>query len=104
MKHETLIRRTFRIARRKPKGVSVVFISDNKMRRLNKTYRGIDATTDVLSFEPADILISKKEARRRGHSIDLLVVHGTLHLLGFDHERTQDARRMEKLEKKILKM
>lgn len=102
MKHESLIRRTFRIARRKPREISVVFVSDKKMRALNKKYRGIDATTDVLSFEPGDILISRSEAVRRKHSIELLIVHGVLHLLGFDHEREKDARRMEAAEKKIL--
>lgn len=102
MNHETLMRRTFRIARRKSREIGVVFVSDKKMRQLNKAYRGIDATTDVLSFEPADILISKREARRRKHSLELLIVHGTLHLLGYDHKRAQDARRMEALERKIL--
>lgn len=102
MTPDALIQRTFRIARRKPREISVVFASDKKMRALNKKYRGIDATTDVLSFEPGDILISKREATRRKHSVELLIVHGVLHLLGFDHAREKDARRMEALEKKIL--
>lgn len=103
IQHKALVRRVFRIARRKPREISIAFLSDEKMRRLNKTYRGIDATTDVLSFETGDILISRREAARRGHSIDLLVVHGVLHVLGFDHERATDARRMERLERRILR-
>lgn len=85
---------------------SIVFIDDEKMHELNKTYRGIDRTTDVLSFAFEDnnkicynirqlgeifISIPKMEvqAREYGHGyqreLAFLVVHGLLHLLGYDH-------------------
>lgn len=95
------------------------------MRSLNSRYRGKDKTTDVLSFsfqegsfphiQPhvlGDIAISVPVAVRQalaaGHSttreIELLLVHGLLHLLGYDHERSeQDARTMRRREQQLLK-
>ncbi len=85
--------------------LTIVLTDDEQLRRLNRDYLGVDAPTDVLSFpasEPdpetgsiylGDILISlpraEEQARLAGHSVEdevrLLVVHGVLHLLGFDH-------------------
>jgi len=97
-----------------PKGeISVLFCGDRAMRALNRRYRGMDAPTDVLAF-PAesrgllgDIVISvpyaSREARRRGEpparEIDRLLVHGLLHLSGYDHET--DGGEMDALEKKL---
>ena len=85
---------------------AIVFINDEKMHELNKNYRGIDRTTDVLSFAFEDnnkicynirqlgeiyVSIPKmiSQAREYGHSekreLAFLVVHGLLHLLGYDH-------------------
>ena len=87
---------------------SIVFIDDEKMHELNKTYRGIDRTTDVLSFafednnklcynirQLGEIFISiprmQEQAKEYGHSevreLSFLVVHGLLHLLGYDHTK-----------------
>lgn len=86
--------------------VSISLVDDLEIRRLNLTYRGIDASTDVLSFsmregEPVgqnhvlgDIVISVETASRQAgeynHSlddeIDELLFHGLLHLLGYDHD------------------
>lgn len=95
------------------KKFSVAFISDDRMRKLNHAFRGKDATTDVLSFphEPdeyelidqdpshgagflGDIVISAEQARKQAAENDLsiedeikqLVLHGLLHLCGYDHE------------------
>lgn len=85
---------------------AVAFVSDRRMSELNKLFRGKDATTDVLSFphvpdafDPdennlGDIVISveqaEKQAGENGLSLELeikqLIVHGVLHLSGFDHE------------------
>lgn len=95
------------------------------MRTLNRQYRGKNGTTDVLSFSMlegrfvdvwpellGDIVISipmaEKQARAAGHSlaheIELLLVHGLLHLLGYDHELGQaEARRMRRKERMLLK-
>ena len=90
--------------------LSVLFCGDARMRRLNRDFRRQDKTTDVLAFPAAegallgDIVVSvpyaAREARRRGEprarEIERLLVHGYLHLLGFDHET--DAGEMEALE------
>lgn len=90
---------------------SVIFIDDDKMHEMNKEYRGIDRTTDVLSFalednqtfvseirELGDIFISipkmMEQAKEYGHSekreLSFLVCHGLLHLLGYDHTRSEE--------------
>lgn len=96
--------------------LSVVFTPDDFVADLNRQYRGIDAPTDVLSFtadqppvqeegEPpylGDLIIAypyaAAQAEREGHvlndSLALLVVHGTLHLLGYDHDTPENRARM----------
>ena len=103
--------------------VSLDFIGDVRMRRLNRSYRGLDAPTDVLAFAMreargprtpllGDVVISldtaARQAAAQGHDlrreIAILIVHGILHLLGFDHERgATEARRMKAKERAILK-
>jgi probable rRNA maturation factor len=92
-------------------------------RRLNRTWRGKDKPTNVLSFpagdlvadgvrELGDIVICKSvvtsEARAQGKALAAhwahMVVHGMLHLLGYDHVRPRDAARMERSEARILAM
>src|SRR5665213_3557000 len=94
---------------------TILLAGDNKLRTLNRTFRGKDRATNVLSFPAAgayrgDIAIaygvSKVEAKAAGkdfadHATHLLV-HGVLHLAGYDHERARDAKVMEPLEVKIL--
>ncbi len=91
--------------------VSIAFIAEKEIRRLNKTWRGKDTVTDVLSFEdPAEVLLSYEQAARQavqmGHStrdeIIFLLVHGVLHVMGHDHERPVDAKKMFSLQEKIL--
>jgi probable rRNA maturation factor len=95
--------------------VSVLFCADRRMRSLNRRYRGKDRSTDVLAFPAGsdggaflgDIVISvpyaSREARRRAEpgrrEIDRLLVHGLLHLMGYDHE-TDDGE-MEALEARV---
>ena len=88
------------------KTFSLAFISDRRMKELNKFFRGKDSTTDVLSFphEPdefdvdktnlGDIVISAEQAQRQAkengltldNEIKQLILHGILHLCGYDHE------------------
>ncbi|GAB6066463.1 rRNA maturation RNase YbeY [Aquifex pyrophilus] len=85
--------------------LSVYITDDEEIRELNKTYRGKDKPTDVLSFPLnetvnglkilGDIVISQdtaeRQARELGHSLNdevkRLLIHGIVHLLGYDHER-----------------
>ena len=107
-----------------PKGpvdLSVLLTSDSAVRKLNATYRGKDKATNVLSFPSGgptgeklrvlgDIAIAyglvAREARGENKSLSdhlsHLVVHGVLHLLSYDHEDSEDADNMERLERKIL--
>jgi probable rRNA maturation factor len=100
--------------------VTIVLTDDARLRELNRRYRGIDRATDVLSFDlPAlppvvgptgELYISvsqaRRQARRYRHSLtaelERLVVHGVLHLLGHDHKRSGDARRMRSREEAYL--
>lgn len=96
--------------------VEVNFVSDQEIQRLNRMYRQKDAVTDVLSFASGvpingvlgDVIIGFDQAKRQGGEdlelelVDLLV-HGTLHILGYDHERPEDAQRMFPLQDAIAK-
>ncbi|HEX3045839.1 MAG TPA: rRNA maturation RNase YbeY [Bacillota bacterium] len=109
--------------------VSVVLVDNQYIRELNSEYRGLDQPTDVLSFameEEAteggdvlpqdapellgDIFISMEraveQAKEYNHSLiremNYLAVHGLLHLLGFDHQTSEDTEKMRAEEEKIL--
>jgi probable rRNA maturation factor len=100
--------------------LAIVLTDDSAIRLLNRNWRGVDAATNVLSFPTGrtggdplligDVVLAYEtiaaEARAEGkpfaHHVAHLVVHGFLHLLGFDHERKKDAEAMERLERDIL--
>lgn len=103
--------------------LTVSLVNDAEIRRLNRDYRGQDRPTDVLAFALregqrvagdeavlGDVVISLEtasgQARRRGVSpadeVRTLLVHGVLHLLGYDHERSPaEARRMKARERRL---
>ncbi len=114
-----------------PVEISLVLADDATVRDLNRDHRGVDTTTDVLAFafsetegddgehfvlppdsalDLGEVIISVPQAQRQaaehGHALErelaLLVAHGILHLLGYDHEGPEDERRMRALEKKVL--
>jgi rRNA maturation RNase YbeY len=104
--------------------LSVVFANDGLLRELNRTYRHKDRPTNVLAFPqesidaagPAtellgDVVISLPTADREAHALEqsletrvvYLLIHGLLHLLGYDHEQGDAAQqRMEALEQELL--
>ena len=102
--------------------LSIVLTDNEHLQELNLNYLGIDAPTDVLSFPASetdpesgahyigDILISipraQSQADAAGHPLEsevqLLVVHGVLHLLGHDHAESEDKARMWKAQAEIL--
>jgi probable rRNA maturation factor len=105
-------------------GLALALGDDALLRRLNRDYRGRDKPTNVLSFShvatpgaPAqgdrflgDVAIAREtllaeaiaEGKPATHHLSHLIVHGVLHLLGYDHETAAEARRMEALERKVL--
>ena len=103
--------------------LTFVLTDDIQLQKLNRDYLGIDAPTDVLSFPASesdpetgaryigDIIISMpyaaKSAEKAGHGLEsevqLLVVHGVLHLLGHDHAEADEKARMWKAQAEILK-
>ena len=102
--------------------LTIVLTDDARLKELNRDYLGIDAPTDVLSFPASetdpetgaryigDILISipraRSQAKAAGHPLEsevqLLVVHGVLHLLGHDHANAEEKSRMWKAQGEIL--
>ncbi|HEX6414136.1 MAG TPA: rRNA maturation RNase YbeY [Burkholderiales bacterium] len=80
-------------------------------RRLNRVYRKKDRATNVLTFATGDIVLChpviRREARAQGKSLAAhyahLVVHGCLHLRGYDHEKKRDAERMAAREIALLR-
>jgi probable rRNA maturation factor len=103
--------------------ISLLLCDDARIRELNAQWRGMDKPTNVLSFPAADpddlatapllgdIAVAletvTREAQDEGKTFrdhyTHLIVHGTLHLLGFDHEVDEDAEEMEDMERRILK-
>lgn len=128
-----IIKRTLKKLKIKNKvSLSVSFVSDETIKLLNKEYRQIDKSTDVLSFvfneqldeeeltfylsqikikELGDIVINynqaKQQALQYNHSlireVCFLFTHGLLHLLGFDHKKIDDEKNMFCLQEEILK-
>ena len=107
-----------RAALARPAGVTLRFVAAAEGRRLNREFRGKDHPTNVLTFvysvEPlaGDVVICApvvaREAREQGKDAEAhhahLLVHGLLHLQGFDHERgPREATRMERRERAILR-
>ena len=119
-----VINHTFEVLDIKNANMSVIFIDDNKMKELNKEYRGVDRTTDVLSFALEDnnnlklpirelgevyVSIPKmiEQAESFNHSekreLSFLVCHGLLHLLGYDHTKSEEDEKIQfGLQEKIL--
>ena len=103
--------------------LSLVFTDDAGIRAINAAWRGVDKPTNVLSFPGAvpfggaglppllgDIVLAEETLRREAgmenrpvtHHLLHLIVHGLLHLLGYDHQEDEEAERMEGLEARIL--
>jgi probable rRNA maturation factor len=104
------VRRVLREEHRRRATVSVVCVGSHYCRRINRKFLGHDAVTDVLSFPLADgntlegeIYINLDRARQQAHQYRVsftneatrLVVHGVLHLVGYDDANTRDRRRMK---------
>ena len=105
----------------KDANINLSFISSKEMQSLNKQYRGFDKDTNVLSFENQDISRehtknigdiaicypyvvdeAKKENKELDNHITHMFIHGTLHILGYDHENESEANNMELKEIELL--
>ena len=86
--------------------VSLVFVSENEIRKINKKWRKQDEVTDVLSFryskEAGEIVICPNQAKKQAGGINRLIIHGCLHILGHTHNTRLKRREMRLLENKIL--
>ncbi len=111
--------------------IGINIVGETKIRKLNKLYRNKDKVTDILSFAEIDVKYTYKkffdngssgledlgemficwqEVKRKAESFSwkqekmfaFLVVHGVLHLLGYDHIKDVDAEKMQKMEQKIM--
>lgn len=121
------VRAAFESAGQTPQGeLTIVITSDDQVAELNRIYRGVNAPTDVLAFSHAgeedfipfmmsplyfgDIVISYPRAAEQadiyGHPVEeelvLLAIHGTLHLLGYDHEQASDKEEMWRIQNTAL--
>ena len=120
---EKAAERTLAIEKSEDCEVSILLTDDDEIQKLNATYRDVNAPTDVLAFAMregtdgdlnseilGDVVISIQTAERQaeeyGHSVEaelsLLVIHGILHLLGYDHAERDDAEIMQEKQKEIV--
>lgn len=105
----------------RPLDLTIMFTDDESIRDLNARFRGKDKATNVLSFPAAalptgedsyvgDIAIARQtvereaeaEGKRFDHHLTHLIIHGFLHLMGYDHETLGEAEEMETLERRVL--
>jgi probable rRNA maturation factor len=114
------LRRWAKLAAGRRRGeLGIRVVGSGESRALNARWRGLDAPTNVLSFpaspelrgrQVGDLVVCApvvaREAREQGKPVAAhwahMIVHGTLHLLGFDHARAADAKRMEGRERALL--
>ena len=99
--------------------LEIFVVSDIRIRTLNSQFRGKDKSTNVLSFELknwptvvsagkrlrpiGEIYLAPDYIRRENESLERLLTHGILHLLGYDHQKKGDSIRMENLEKRVFR-
>lgn len=103
--------------------VEIIVVGDSEIKRLNHEYRGIDKVTDVLSFAwqedgmiSSDVLgqiyISYPQIKRQAkiwqvtakEEFSRMLIHGLLHLIGYDHDNEKDSKKMFSLQEKIVKL
>ena len=90
--------------------IYVLMVSDRRMAALHQKFRAEPGPTDVLTFQHGEIVISVETAARQARmfhnsltaEIQLYLMHGLLHLAGFDDVTARDRRRMDRLQKKLL--
>lgn len=94
--------------------LSILVTDDHEIRELNRRYRRLDRATDVLSFPMdgrilGDVVLSAETAARRAprrpeREMTFYLVHGVLHLCGYDHEKADERRRMRAREREMMRL
>ncbi len=91
--------------------ISIAYLDKEDLKELNKRYRNLNRTTNVLSFlyekKPilkGEIVISNYSVEKKKEDFLKLYIHGLLHLVGYDHMRKSDREKMRNLEDKYLKL
>jgi len=121
---ERITKKVLELEKKKGFGLSITYVTDAQIRRLNKKYRGEDSYTDVLAFSMiegrhirgevgylGDIVISLDAAKRQAKYFDstkdkelkLYLIHGILHLLGYDDQTKRHIGKMKKRERELFK-
>lgn len=125
-KIKTIVEQTLRGVRKKLINceISIHLVGESYIKKINKQYRGKDVITDVISFATQDIswgrqteidlgdlFICPKQIKRQAQDFEVdyqeefkrILVHGVLHLCGFDHQTERDGKKMFALQERILK-
>ena len=108
---EKIAKKVLKILGIKIPEISIVLLGDAEIRAINKKYRKTNRVTDVLAFDYGEIIIclpqAKRQAKELGHSLKeelaTLLIHGILHLAGYNNETKKDFNRMLKRQNKIFK-
>lgn len=95
--------------------VEIYLVGTSRIKTLNRQYRGKDEATNVLAYESpcfpeprsshrllGEVYLCPPYIKKRGENINVLLVHGLLHLVGFNHQKESDRMTMEKMEGKLL--
>ncbi len=113
-KINAVVPRVCKILRLKHQEISIVFVGEKRMRSLNKKFLGHDYVTDVITFDlelSGEIIIcpqaASQNAKNQGQSLKeeilLYVIHGLLHLAGYDDHHPKDIKNMRQQEQVLLK-
>jgi probable rRNA maturation factor len=111
LRHCLRLRKHQRTDLRKLRHIFIWLISDRRMARLHREFLGETGPTDVLTFQHGEIFISVETAKRNArafgtsplHELQLYIVHGLLHLHGFDDRTVSEARKMKGTQAKIVR-
>jgi rRNA maturation RNase YbeY len=108
---EKFAKKVFKLVKLNIPELSIAIVNDARMKALNKKYRHKNKITDVLAFDYGEIIICLNQTKRQAKTLGLsteqelatLLIHGILHLSGYNDETEQDFNIMNKQQNKILK-
>ena len=116
-KIESIVRKIMELLEINNSMVEITFISQEEMRKINKKYRNKDKSTNVLSFQFEDFSMKNDNKKKLGEifisngyinehkqDIEYILLHGILHLIGFDHIKIHDRIKMEAMEMELVNL